>query len=317
MSFYYVWKGYARNSDQTQLNLIETPKLISEIKRLSFKEEVDFEKIDSFIKNNGHEFKFIEGDEYGTCLIVLKITNGSLEELRIISSYGVGNKNIDFNFSTIRKSSDKHENIFKDIDVKDILLENNFIQQGFSDLQLINSSNINIETGKVTFINPVDYFPTEKKSEITLIENEVNNNLQIVKILKGKNSDYEFINSASDTHSFSFTWEKGMYEVGDLIVEKPKTILSNEDAQVHFPCCNKNINFDLQFLQNRWGVLNLYCKDCNEYHIKIDDYLMNKNQKIDFKTTGIEGYKDEKEKLSYGCVIRPIKYKEKIDFITK
>ena len=71
---------------------------------------------------------------------------------------------------------------------------------------------------------------------------------------------------------------------------------------MRFPCCHKKINFSTKFLKYRWGVLNLYCEDCDKYHVKIDNYLWKDEQRIDFKTTGINGYKSNTSTYPYGII---------------
>ena len=91
--------------------------------------------------------------------------------------------------------------------------------------------------------------------------------------------------------------ESGIYDIYEVHLKDPKTIIPMEEVHCHYPCCHKKLEYDLK---SRPKNLSLYCKDCNKYHTRFEDYLTHNGQRINFNTNKIQGYQNYNSDSLYG-----------------
>jgi hypothetical protein len=285
---YYVWKVFNVLSYEDELTIFDTNKVPA------------LENTDVLMNSYSDEnFKCDLHDGYSDAsnIVVIKFSKEGIEELRIIVP-------LDWEFD-------------KEINTKEKLnIEEGFLKAGYTDLQITNSKKFNSKNGKLSFrsLYQGSLYSGEDVRE-NCIKSLPKNDLELGNIILGWEKKTSFLNKESG--GFSFTWDKGEYEAFNLYAEKPKTILKPDEVNVTFPCCSSNNSFSKDLLQKQWGVQKLYCKSCDKYHTDFDKYFSYKNKEIDFTKYGIEGYKDEKESIIYGSVIRPIqKGNNKLNFLT-
>ena len=272
---YYVWKIYNVYSHDDDLAIFETsnvPELEDPFSFSGYGEDI--------FKCNLHD-----GWSEASTVVVLKFGKEDMEELRIISLY---NWEFDENVNTKEKLN----------------IENGFFAEGFTELKITNSKKFNSKSGKLSFRNHNQGHDTTEDLKENCIKTLPKNDLELGNILLGWDKKPVFVKRTDG--GFSFTWKKGEYEAFNFNAEKPKNILKADQITVIFPCCSENRSFCLDLLQKQWGVQKLYCKKCEKYHTDFEQYFSYKNNKIDFSLYGIEGYRDEKENIIYGSVIRPI-----------
>jgi len=303
MVSYHIWKLYTYNTDQSSLSIIDSNKLPVDFDLIKNNPKYNlqspyenFEIIGKYFEEEGCLTQFIYGDEYGRCAVIVKIDNKELQEIRIVGCHGLS----DLDDSKLFSNS----------------IEDGFLDEGYTVLKEDYKANLTIETGEITFINYIDHFSydDEKPFGIRVLSTKEKNNKDLENIVSN-HGDYEVEFLEYDKDGFSFNWDKGEYEIINVIVEKERNVLSHKEVMIEFPCCNKKTPFELKYLKQRWGVLNLHCEECDKYQVKFDQFLKHNNQPIDFDTTGITGYKEFAERLPYGTIVRPIKNKEKIKFM--
>ena len=286
MSIYHVWARFNLYSFEDELTIFD----INEVPELEDEDVL----VDSY-DNKYFKCDLHDGYSETSYLVVIKINENSLEELRLIQP---------LEWKLDEKINKKEK----------LNIEEGFIDEGYTELKITNSMKFSSKTGKFSFRSLYQGSMYSDDVRENCINSLKKNDLDINGILAGLRKSPRFIDK--EDGGFSFSWKKGEYEAFNVSAVKPKTIYNADDVEVNFPCCSKNQKFNTNMFKSQWGIRKLYCEDCDKYHTNFDQYFTFQKEKIDFNQCGIDGYKDEEEEIIYGSVIRPQSNKnDKIDFI--
>tara|TARA_Y100000031_G_scaffold125139_1_gene141361 strand:- start:656 stop:1573 length:918 start_codon:yes stop_codon:yes gene_type:complete len=304
MAKYVGWKYY--HALWRGLDFIESTKIPFYPK--ADDEDEQYEISDKyFLKNITSTDLSLDANADADRLVILKISDKKeLEELRIVSCKGFGIN--DFSI--------------KDLISLNIPLGDELINEGYNKKVIEEPYDFKLETGNLSLINYYEYMVHKSRVKTPyevgklVLDSQEKNNKQLKK-MEFNEKLFEFVQVGepkSSQFGFSFTWEKGDYEINTLKLEKHKIILNNEDVFIHFPCCNRNIAYDLKYRNDRWGVISAYCEECDKKNHGWDKYLTYQNKTIDFNVYGIKGYKDQIASYPFGTVIRPSRFTSDIEW---
>ena len=286
MSIYHVWARFNLYSFEDELTIFD----INEVPELEDEDVL----VDSY-DNKYFKCDLYDGYSETSYLVVIKINENSLEEIRLIQP---------LEWKLDEKINKKEK----------LNIEEGFIDEGYTELKITNSMKFSSKTGKFSFRSLYQGSMYSDDVRENCINSLKKNDLDINGILAGLRKSPRFIDK--EDGGFSFSWKKGEYEAFNVNAVMPKTIYKADDVEVNFPCCSKTKKFNTDMFKSQWGVKKLYCEDCDKYHTNFEQYFTFQKEKIDFNQCGIDGYKDEEEEIIYGSVIRPQSNKnDKIDFI--